>query len=77
MTEERRIILDSLLAEAPVLFVAVLWTILAVMTNQSIIHRPNRISNPLSPLREEEGGRVDESPSESNQTFGLVTLSQK
>jgi len=37
MTEERRIILDSLLAEAPILFVAVLWTILAVMTEQSYI----------------------------------------
>ena len=37
MTEERRIILDSLLAEAPILFAAVLWTILAVMTNQSYI----------------------------------------
>lgn len=37
MGEERRVILDSLLAEAPVLFVAALWTILAVMTNQSYI----------------------------------------
>jgi len=37
MTEERRNTLDSLLAEAPVLFVAVLWTILAVMTKQGYI----------------------------------------
>jgi len=37
MSEERRIILDSLLAEVPILFVATLWTILAVMTNQSYI----------------------------------------
>ena len=37
MTEERRHTLDFLLAESPILFVAVLWTILAVMTNQSYI----------------------------------------
>ena len=37
MTEERRHTLDFLLAEAPILFVAVLWTILAVMTKQSYI----------------------------------------
>jgi len=37
MTEERRNPLDFLLAEAPILFVAVLWTILAIMTNQGYI----------------------------------------
>lgn len=37
MTEERGHILDSLLTEIPILFVAVLWTILAVVTNQSHI----------------------------------------
>ena len=37
MTEERRNTLNFLLAEAPILFVAVLWTILAVMTNESYI----------------------------------------
>lgn len=37
MTEERRRIFDSLLAEVPVLFVAVLWTTLAAITGQSYI----------------------------------------
>lgn len=37
MAEERKDKLDLLLAEVPVLFIAVLWTILAVMTLQSYI----------------------------------------
>jgi len=37
MTEERGKLLDALLAEVPVLFVAALWTIIAVMTKQSYI----------------------------------------
>jgi hypothetical protein len=37
VSEERRDIFNSLLVEVPILFVATLWTILAVITNQSYI----------------------------------------
>lgn len=37
MSEERREIFNSLLIEFPILFIATLWTILAVITNQSYI----------------------------------------
>lgn len=37
MSEERREIFNSLLVEFPILFIATLWTILAVITNQSYI----------------------------------------
>lgn len=37
MSEERENIFNSLLAEVPILFIAILWTTLAVMTGQSYI----------------------------------------
>lgn len=37
MDEKYKDTLNTLLAEAHILFVAILWTILAVMTNQSYI----------------------------------------
>jgi len=37
MSEERENTFNALLAEAPILFIATLWTILAIMTNQSYI----------------------------------------
>jgi len=37
MSEEREDIFNFLLLEIPVLFVATLWTVLAIVTNQSYI----------------------------------------